>query len=256
MVRPASSEDAPRAVTPIIRRSLGADVYTVLWDRILSRSLHPGEKLSDLHLSDELGVSRTPVREALHRLVQDGVVSYHPNRGFYVASFERSDIAEIFDLRAALEALALRRVAASMTPGDFRGAREELDRVGNLIADAEDDEQRHEAASAFLAIDQGFHRWLIEGSENKRLITIVNGLWAQISVFQRAGTHVPGWMEIALEQHATILDELVAGNIDGAADALEQHIVDMKDRLLADFFGEDEPTSTSNESETESIRAE
>ena len=256
MIRHARSDDSHRMVTPIIHRNLGSDVYSVLWDRILSRSLHPGEKLSDLRLSDELGVSRTLVREALHRLVQDGVVSYHPNRGFYVASFERTDIAEIFDLRAALEALALRRVAATLTPGDFRGARDELDRVGKLIADAEDDEQRHEAASAFLAIDQGFHRWLIEGSENQRLITIVNGLWAQISVFQRAGTHVPGWMEIALKQHAAILDQLVAGNVEVAADALEQHIVDMKERLLADFFGDDEPAPTRHESGTESSRAE
>ena len=95
MIRPSKSDEPKRTVTPIVRRNLGSDVYSVLWDRILSRSLHPGEKLSDLHLSDELGVSRTPVREALHRLVQDGVVSYHPNRGFYVASFSQTDIVEI-----------------------------------------------------------------------------------------------------------------------------------------------------------------
>ena len=85
-----------RPAAPIVRRNLGSDVYSILWDRILSRDLHPGEKLSDLRLSEQLGVSRTPVREALHRLVQDGVVIYSPNRGFFVASFSRQDIAEIF----------------------------------------------------------------------------------------------------------------------------------------------------------------
>ena len=104
MSHPPHKSNPP--TTPILRRNLGSDVYGVLWDRILSRDLHPGQKLSDLRLSEELGVSRTPVREALHRLVQDGVVNYSPNRGFFVASFSANDIAEIFDLRAVLEALA------------------------------------------------------------------------------------------------------------------------------------------------------
>src|SRR5215212_4764712 len=95
----------------ILRSKLGESVYQLLWDRILDRRLHPGEKLSDLHLSDELGVSRTPVREALNRLVQDGIVQAEPNRGFYVASFSTQDIEEIYELRAALEAAPLRASA-------------------------------------------------------------------------------------------------------------------------------------------------
>jgi DNA-binding GntR family transcriptional regulator len=225
-----------RPSSPILRRNLGSDVYSILWDRILSRDLHPGEKLSDLRLSEELGVSRTPVREALHRLVQDGVVIYSPNRGFFVASFSAQDIGEIFDLRAVLEALALRTVAAKLKPKEYRWARSELDRVEALIGAAEDDEERHEAASAFLAVDQGFHQWLIEGSRNTRLINIVNGLWAQISVFQRAGTHIPGWMDIALDQHKQVIDLLLDGKGDAAAEALEYHILDMKARVLADFL--------------------
>jgi len=234
--------NAPRT-SPIVRRNLGSDVYSILWDRILSRNLHPGEKLSDVHLSEELGVSRTPVREALHRLVQDGVVIYSPNRGFSVASFSATDIAEIFDLRAVLEALALRTLAAKLKPKEYRWARGELDRVEVLIRDATDDDARLAAASAFLEVDQGFHQWLIEGSRNQRLIGILNGLWGQISVFQRAGTHVPGWMEIALDQHKQIIDLLLEGEIDPAADALEHHILDMKSRLRVDFA----PTVVSND---------
>lgn len=224
-----------RPTSPIQRRNLGSDVYSILWDRILSRDLHPGEKLSDLRLSEELGVSRTPVREALHRLVQDGVVIYSPNRGFFVASFSAQDISEIFDLRAVLEALALRTVATRLKPKEYQWARRELDRCETLISEAADEGDRHEAASAFLAVDQGFHQWLIEGSRNHRLINFVNGLWAQISVFQRAGTHIPGWMEIALAQHKQIIDLLLAGEGEAAARALEDHILDMKTRVLADF---------------------
>jgi DNA-binding GntR family transcriptional regulator len=224
-----------RPSSQIVRRNLGSDVYSIMWDRILSRDLQPSEKLSDLRLSEELGVSRTPVREALHRLVQDGVVIYSPNRGFFVASFSADDIAEIFDLRAVLEALALRTVAAKMEPEQYRWARSELDRLEVLIQEADTSEARHDAAAAFLAVDQGFHQWLIEGSQNQRLINIVNGLWAQISVFQRAGTHIPGWMDIALEQHKQVIDLLLAGRNEEAAVALENHILDMKARVLADI---------------------
>ena len=224
-----------RPLQPIVRRNLGSDVYGVLWDRILSRDLSPNEKLSDLRLSEELGVSRTPVREALHRLVQDGVVIYSPNRGFFVASFSADDIGEIFDLRAVLETLALRTVAARLEPAAFESAREDLDRVEALIAGATTAADRHDAASAFLEVDQGFHQWLIQGSGNQRLISIVNGLWAQVSVFQRAGTHIPGWNELALQQHRAIIDLLIAGKGPEAADALEYHILDMKTRVIADF---------------------
>ncbi len=224
-----------RPSSPITRRNLGSDVYSILWDRILSRDLHPTEKLSDLRLSEELGVSRTPVREALHRLVQDGVVIYSPNRGFFVATFSPDDITEIFDLRAVLEALALRTVAARLKPEEYIWASSELDRVRVLIEGASNDAERHEAASAFLEVDQGFHQWLIEGSGNQRLINFVNGLWAQISVFQRAGTHIPGWNEIALQQHKRVIDLLLAGESALAADALQDHILDMKVRVLADI---------------------
>jgi len=241
------SGGAGRATSPITRRNLGSDVYSVLWDRILSRDLHPGEKLSDLRLSEELGVSRTPVREALHRLVQDGVVNYLPNRGFFVSSFSGTDIAEIFDLRAVLEALALRTVASRLQPGDYAWARSELDRVEALIEAAATEDERHEAASAFLEVDQGFHHWLIEGSQNSRLISIVNGLWAQVAVFQRAGTHIPGWMEIALQQHKAIIDDLLAGEGGRAAAALEHHILDMKVRVIADFAAGPDPNGQVNQ---------
>jgi DNA-binding GntR family transcriptional regulator len=227
--------DRDRSSPQIVRRNLGSDVYSILWDRILSRDLHPREKLSDLRLSEELGVSRTPVREALHRLVQDGVVIYSPNRGFFIASFSAEDIAEIFDLRAVLEALALKTVSSRLKPDQYQWASSELDRVKVLIDEAGSDNERHEAASAFLAVDQGFHQWLIEGSQNQRLINIVNGLWAQISVFQRAGTHIPGWNEIALDQHKQVIDLLLAGENERAGDALEDHILDMKVRVLADI---------------------
>lgn len=238
----------------IQRRNLGSDVYRILWDRILDRELHPGEKLSDLRLSEELGVSRTPVREALHRLVQDGVVIAEPNRGFFVASYDRSDIEEIYELRAALETFALRSAAVSVSPEQFRWALDELERVQEIIQNAEDDETRTDAAFAFLEVDRSFHNLLIENSRNRRLIAILNGLWAQIAVFHKAGAMITGWTDNALAEHRIILNRLVAGDTNGAVDALEQHILNIRDRVLADFALEADaasPTDDASDHETD-----
>jgi DNA-binding GntR family transcriptional regulator len=224
-----------KAPPPVSRRNLGSDVYGILWEWILGQNLQPGQKLSDLHLSEELGVSRTPVREALHRLVQDGIVEYAPNRGFFVARFSAVDIAEIFDLRAALEALACRTVGERRPVSDLERALAKLTQVEAMIAAARTDQERLDASRVFLEIDQGFHRWIIEQSGNQRLIAIVGGLWGQVSVFQRAGTHIPGWMEIAVGQHREIIKRLLGGEIEAAADALAAHILEMKTRVLADI---------------------
>jgi DNA-binding GntR family transcriptional regulator len=226
--------------TPVIqRRNLGDDVYQILWSRIVSRDLHPGEKLSDLRLSNELGVSRTPVREALHRLLQDGVIRAEPNRGFFVTSFSARDIEEIFEIRAALEALALRTYLARNPHDDFADALAELDAVEREIAAAETDEQIRAANERFLGADQGFHRSIVEQAGNERLLNLINGIWAQIAVFQKAGTHVPGYTEVAVRQHREIIGLLRERRHDAAIEALQAHIRDMKTRIIADLAEHD-----------------
>lgn len=232
-------DEDTRPASPIERRNLGSDVYRVLRDRILKREMHPGEKLSDLRLSAELGVSRTPIREALHQLVQDGVVVAEPNRGFFVATFTPEDLEEIFDLRCALEVFAMRKVAQHDYSREYGIALQELDRISSLIAEADTDEKRLAAASAFLEVDQGFHSWMVEHAGNQRLTSIVTGLWAQIAVFQKAGSEIPGWMELATGQHRRIVELLLAKDVDAAVAALEEHIQDMKERVLADLTAAD-----------------
>jgi DNA-binding GntR family transcriptional regulator len=232
-------DSSPNPSQFIQRRNLGDDVYRILWSRILSRDLHPGEKLSDLKLSAELGVSRTPVREALHRLLQDGVIRAQPNRGFFVTSFSAKDIEDIFEIRAALEALALRTVITRHPDEDYSWAIAQLDDVSALVEAATNESEIIAANERFLEADQGFHRFIVEHSDNARLIGLVNGLWAQISVFQKAGTHVPGYTEVALRQHRTIITLLREGRHEEAIEALEAHIRDMKERIIADIAEND-----------------
>jgi DNA-binding GntR family transcriptional regulator len=236
----SDASDASSQPQPLLqRRNLGDDVYRILWSRIIARDLHPGEKLSDLKLSSELGVSRTPVREALHRLLQDGVIEAQPNRGFFVKSFSAKDIDEIFEIRAALEALAMRAMVTCHPHEDYEWALNQLDEVEELIAHARSEADIIRANERFLEIDQGFHTFLVEQSGNDRLMSLINGIWAQIAVFQKAGTYVPGYIEVALRQHREVITHLLEERHDSAVEALQLHIRDMKARVIADLADTD-----------------
>lgn len=219
---------------PIERRNLGSDVYRILRDRILRQELTAGEKLSDLRLSNELGVSRTPIREALHQLVQDGVVVAEPNRGFFVATFSQRDLEEIFELRLALELFAARRIDRRDRKTELEQALFELEHVERLLRNAKTPEDTQEAADAFLKTDRGFHSWLVSTAENKRLDTIINSIWTQIAIFQQIESTIPTWVHKALKQHREVIENLLDGNVEAATTIMEQHLNDMQEEVLAD----------------------
>lgn len=100
-------------------RAIADSVYNHLKDMILSNHLKPGQKLLDRDLASELGVSRTPVREALSRLEQDGLVDNRAGKGYFVADMDAKQIADLYDLREMLEALAVRLVAERATLSDL-----------------------------------------------------------------------------------------------------------------------------------------
>lgn len=235
------SSDTTRAgltpLHPIERRNLGSDVYRILRDRILSQELKAGEKLSDLRLSSELGVSRTPIREALHQLAQDGVVIAEPNRGFFVATFTREDLEEIFELRRVLELYAISKLGDGDHKEELDRAMFELEHVERLITNATTKQQKLEAGDAFLKTDRGFHSWLVSTVGNKRMSTIVGGLWTQIAIFQQVEDEIPDWMQVAVDQHRELLNRLLARDVEAAASLMEQHLDEMRELVLDDFAG-------------------
>lgn len=220
---------------PIERRNLGSDVYRILRDRILSQELKAGEKLSDLRLSSELGVSRTPIREALHQLAQDGVVIAEPNRGFFVATFTRKDLEEIFELRKVLEMYAIEHLGEADHTEELERALYELEHVERLIKNATTESEKLDAGEAFLKTDRGFHSWLVSTVGNKRMSTIVGGLWTQIAIFQQVDGDIPEWMLVAVEQHRNLLNRLLEKDIEGARGLMSNHLEDMQTLVLEDF---------------------
>jgi DNA-binding GntR family transcriptional regulator len=204
--------------------------YEQIWQRVIMMGGSDEQRLSDVTLAEQLGISRTPVRQALERLVQEGLVRADPRRGFWTRTFTAQDIHEIYDLRGALEVLALRLAAPHLSHEDLKAHLEELHAVK---AELDTHPVLH-----FLQVDIRFHMLITRASGNGRLIHSLSLLRSQICMFQMQDTLYPRRMEIALYDHEKVLQALLAGNVEEAADYLAKHIRNAKEGVLADIFAE------------------
>src|SRR6266480_1931414 len=204
--------------------------YEEIWKRVIMIGGSEEQRLSDITLSEQLGMSRTPVRQALERLVQEGLVRSDPRRGFWTRTFTAQDIHEIYNLRGALEVLALRLAAPRLSQEDLKA---HLEALYAVRAELDTHPVLH-----FLQVDIRFHTFITRASGNGRLINSLALLRSQLSMFQMQDTFYPRRMEIALNDHEQILLALLAGNVDEAADCLARHIRHAKEGVLADIFSE------------------
>lgn len=213
----------------------GDHAYKWIWRQLITGARPPGEPLSDVELAGQLGLSRTPVRQALHRLAQDELVRFDPRRGFSVRVFTVRDVHEMYNVRAALEALALRHAVPHLRAADIRT---HLDRIEQLRA-----RLAERPVVPCLQHDFQLHNFLIHASDNGRLIRILAGLRSQISIFQIRDTSYPHRLEMALDAHERVLLALLDGRVEEAADLLDDHIAEAKAAVLSDMFNEKEVSS-------------
>jgi DNA-binding GntR family transcriptional regulator len=202
--------------------------YKQIWKQLLFAQEQKEQRLSDVVLAEKLGVSRTPVRQALERLVQDGLVRSDPRRGFWVRTFTAQDIHEIYDLRCALEVLALRLAAPNLDPADLRSQLTLLYQVRAQLDQY--------PVSLFLQCDFRLHTLFIHASGNSRLIHYLSTLRSQFSMFQVKDTRNPLRMEPTLHDHEQILLALLDNNVEEATELLAEHIEHSKQFVLDDIF--------------------
>ena len=204
--------------------------YEEIWKHVIMIGGSEEQRLSDVTLSEQLGMSRTPVRQALERLVQEGLVRSDPRRGFWTSTFTVKDIHEIYDLRSALEMLAVRLAAPQLSQEDLKS---QLDTLYAVRAELDS-----HPVLRFLQVDLHLHMLITRASNNGRLIHSLSLLRSQLSMFQMQDTYYPERMAKALDDHEQVLLALLAGNVDEAADFLGRHIRNAKEGVLADIFFE------------------
>jgi DNA-binding GntR family transcriptional regulator len=202
--------------------------FESIWRQLIVGVRKPGERLSDVELAAQLGVSRTPVRQALHRLAQDELVLFDPRRGFRVRAFSAQDVHELYDVRAALEVLAIRQAVPKLRRAELIA---QLD-----LHNAMRDRLAEKPIVPWLQIDFGLHNLVIHASENGRLIRLLAALRSQVCIFQIRDAEYPNRLEMALDGHLLIIQALIDLNTDLAASLLAEHIHIAKLGVLSDMF--------------------
>ena len=188
---------------------------------ILAGRLPAGETLRQEDLAERLGVSRMPVREAIRRLHAEGLVEVLPSRRVRVAPLDRAEIEDIYDMRAALEPLAVRLAVPRLTKAQLRDAAHALE-----AADDEDD------ADTFGVRNAAFHLALMTPCERPRLLNGIASLLDLSDRYQRAALRDEEHNARVREEHAALLAAARAGDATTAADLPERHVRQAGARLL------------------------
>lgn len=194
--------------------ALSSRAYQLLRQRILAGEVQPGEPLFEMHLAEQLGMSRTPVREALQSLARDGYLEELPGRGFAVPRRSLDDLRQFFELREVLEAAATRYAALRARP-------EEIAELEALCARYEGEAD----LDAWNQIGAKFHATIIEAARNARLATLLAGLHDQIDLSRRSVIYAgPAWRETAVRDHRAICTAIAARDEAAAGAAATEHV--------------------------------
>lgn len=185
---------------------------------ILDLRLQPGQRLVERELVENLGVSRATIREVIRQLAAEGLVTVVPQRGAEVTSLSPSDAADIYEMRAALEALAVRRFVQRAGPDDVRALRAAVEEI-TRTASGSDGEARDQ-----LGAKDRFYEVLLAGSASDPLQQTLAGLQARVRLLRATSLSVPGRPRQAAEELAAVVDAIEAGDAEAAADACVRHI--------------------------------
>ncbi|HWR08771.1 GntR family transcriptional regulator [Sporomusa sp.] len=202
-------------------------VAETLREAIVNGILKPGERLMEIQLAEELGVSRTPVREAIRKLELEGFVVMIPRRGTYVADLSIKDINEVFEIRTALDVLAAGLAVERITEDELEQLERLLVEIGELIE--EDD------ADKIVESDSQFHDILYRASRNDRLVGIINNLREQFTRFRSISIQYPGRMQKSVEEHRRLVEAIASRDTDLAQQLAREHMENSEQTLLQDL---------------------
>lgn len=213
------------------RKSLGQDVYDHLKQAIIDQDIAPGARLVESRMAKMLGISRTPLREALHKLEREDWIEKIPSGGFKVMALSREDIEETFGIRAVLEAYAARLAAQKHRPTDLIP----LERVMEKFQACLDKKQ-----TALLPdINTEFHDLLYAMSDSPRLIKMINQLQAQISRFRQIILKQEAFALESCQDHIDMMAAMRQRDEDRVETLVRAHILKGKQAVMHRLKEED-----------------
>lgn len=208
--------------------NLSARVYHQIKRLILCNQIMPGQKLHHQELSERLGVSRTPVREALTRLVQEGYVSLLPNRGFTCKEIGIQEAEELYELREALEAFAVERAIENLTGSALAQLRSNVSSYGRDVQNRFTRER--------LVYDQDVHLAIVRIAGNETLTNTLSHVFERIVLKRRTdGLYDQARGVAAHQEHLKLLEAMERRDVTAAVALVRQHIQAGKKNVMADM---------------------
>jgi DNA-binding GntR family transcriptional regulator len=191
---------------------------------ILKGELTAGQKITEQEVAARLGVGRGPVREGFRALEDLGLLQIEQNRGAFVRKIDLDEAVEIHDVYSALEELAARSAARRLSGTQIA----EL----NSLVESMDAAAEAENLDRYYSLNLSFHQRLVEGSGNRRLLSIYNRLLNELHLFRRFGLMQRGEMQLSNREHHQILDKIASGDPEGAGEAMRCHTSERRRKML------------------------
>ncbi len=201
----------------VVRDTRKQKAYEYLYNAIVTNKLPPGVAIAEQEISNVLGISRTPVREALKQLEAEGLVRHVPLRGTFVEEITTQDLEEIFALRETLEVLALKTAITEIT-------NEELYEIEILLRSLEYDSSNEK----FYDSDRRLHDLIVKHGGNRRLAQILNNLNSQMERLRHIAAMKPHRLEQSKKEHLAIVAALKKRDLEEAERLLRQHLRNVK----------------------------
>ncbi|MGE5473083.1 MAG: GntR family transcriptional regulator [Ignavibacteriales bacterium] len=204
--------------------SLTQKIFNILQNRILNGVYSDGERLCELKLTKELNISRTPVREAIFQLEQEGLVKIIPNKGAIVIGITLEDIKDIYSIRIQVEGLAARLCAERITAREIERFEEIMDLM-ELYTNKKDYEK-------LLGIDTQFHSMIFNSSKSRPLIQVLGMLHMYVLRARKASFQKPGRAEKALQEHMEIYRAILDKKPEMAENLATKHVKNAEQNLM------------------------
>ena len=198
------------------RKSLGQHVFENLKQAIIRGEVAPGDRLVESRLADALDISRTPVREAIHKLEREGLLRKLPKGGFTVMNLSREDIEETFGIRCVLESYAARLAAQNYSEEELLPLEDKIEEFQRFLDKGQLDE--------LPRINTEFHTLFYALSRSPKLIKMINDLRDQIYRFRKILLKMDKWAEVSNQDHRKILDAIRERDVNRVEKVVKQHI--------------------------------
>ena len=199
-------------------------VFYTLRQSILTGELKPGERLMEIHLADKLGVSRTPVREAIRRLELEGLVTMFPRRGAEVAQITEKSMNDVLAVRRTLDALCAELACDRITEDGLEALRHACEHFEQCVSTGD--------AKKIAQADVALHDIIVEATGNQRLIQLVNNLSEQMYRYRFEYIKDSSQHETLVREHRIIYQSIVDKDKDTAAAAAKTHIDNQKKAII------------------------